>query len=120
MPRVEELIKREITSILQKDLCLPGLGFMTLTRVVVSKDLHTAKIFVSVYGSKEIQKKTLDDLNEASGSIHHILKPRLRIKYVPNLKFIPDHSAEYSDHISRRLMEIKKLDQDKEKDSNRE
>jgi len=112
MPRVEELIKREILLILQKDLFVPDLGFFTLTRVHVSKDLQEATVSVSVFDSKVVQDKTLKELNKAGRSIKRILKPRLHMKFIPNISFILDHSAEYSDHISRRLMEIKRLDEE--------
>lgn len=111
MPRVEELIKRELISILNKDLCLPEVGFITLTHVHVSKDLKQAKVYVSVFGNEKKQNTSINALNEQSQNIYQILKPRLRIKYIPNLVFILDHSAEYSDHISRRLLDIKREDE---------
>lgn len=114
MPRVEELMKRELITILNKDLCLPNLGFITLTRVQVSKDLKIARVYVSVFGDPEKQQKTIDELNGHQKNIYQILKPRLRIKYIPNFTFILDHSAEYSDHISRRLMDIKRMDEKEE------
>lgn len=112
MPRVEELIKREITSILNKDLCLPNLGFITLTRVQVTKDLKMAHVYVSVFGDPKKQASTMQILNEQSHTIYHLLKPRFRMKFIPNVTFVLDNSAAYSDHISRQLMDIKRLDKE--------
>ncbi len=112
MPRVEELLKREIISILSKDLCLPNLGFITLTRVQVTKDLKMAHVYVSVFGEAKKQESTIQTLNEQAHTIYHLLKPRFRMKYVPNVTFVLDNSAAYSDHISRQLMDIKRLDKD--------
>lgn len=117
MPRVEELIKRELISILTKDLCLPGVGFITITRVHITKDLKHAEVFVSVFGDEKKQEETINILNSQGKNIYQILKPRIRIKYIPSFSFILDHSAAYSDHISRKLMDIKRIDsEDKDKD----
>lgn len=113
--RVGELIKREISAILLKDLVIPDLGFVTITKVKVTRDLQQAKVYVSIYGAQEAQENAMRRLIEHSGEIHQILKPRLRIRYIPNLEFIQDTSAEYSDYISRRLMEIKRQDEERKK-----
>lgn len=113
--RVGELIKREISAILLKDLVIPDLGFVTITKVKVTRDLQQAKVYVSIYGASEAQENAMRRLSEHCGEIHQILKPRLRLRYIPNLEFVQDTSAEYSDYISRRLMEIKRQDEERKK-----
>ena len=50
LDRVNQLIREEISTLLQRELKDPRLGFVTVTEVETSKDLRTAKIFVSVLG----------------------------------------------------------------------
>ncbi len=116
MPRVEELIKREVSLILTKDLCIPEIGFITITYVSVSKDLKHAHIHVSVFGDEKKQEKTLKLLTSQAHNIFQILKTRIRMKYIPHLTFYLDHSAEYSDHINRRLIDINKEDKENPED----
>src|SRR5262249_32400431 len=48
LDRVNQLIKEEVSMLLQRELKDPRLGFVTVTEVDTSKDLRQAKIFVSV------------------------------------------------------------------------
>ena len=50
LQRVNQLIKEEISHLLQRELKDPRLGFVTVTEVDVAKDLRTAKVYVSVLG----------------------------------------------------------------------
>jgi ribosome-binding factor A len=50
LDRVNQLIKEEISTLLQRELKDPRLGFVTVTEVETSKDLRVAKVFVSVLG----------------------------------------------------------------------
>ena len=109
--RVEELLKREISAILLKDLEIPGLGFITITDVKATRDLQQAKVYVSIYADQEKREHALQQLKSHSREIHQILKPRLHMRYIPNLEFVLDTTAEYGDYIARRLMEIKKQDE---------
>ena len=51
--RLDMIIQREISNILQFDLKNPKLGFVTVTDVQCSKDLSVAKIYVSFLGKQE-------------------------------------------------------------------
>ena len=50
LDRVNQLIKEEISTLLQRELKDPRLGFVTVTEVETSKDLRVAKVFVSLAG----------------------------------------------------------------------
>ena len=50
--RVADLLKREISNIIFKELKDPRVGFVTLTKVDVTADLRLAKIYFSVLSSK--------------------------------------------------------------------
>jgi len=106
--KVNALLKSEISDIISRKIKDPRVGFATITLVEVSKDLHVAKVFVSVYGDDETKKKTLDGLMSASKFIRNELKNRLRIKIIPEIVFKIDTSMEDAMHIFKLLDELKK------------
>jgi ribosome-binding factor A len=55
--RIGELIRHEMGQILLEELKDPRIGFVTITHVVVSPDLHYARIVVSVFGTDAQKKK---------------------------------------------------------------
>ncbi len=107
--KVAEEIRREVGMILQKEVHDPRLGFTTITRVELTPDLRFARIFFSVYGSEGQWKLTQDALGHASGFIRRLLGDRLNLRFVPEIAFKPDHSAEYSIIIEEKLSEINSL-----------
>lgn len=104
--RLAEEIKREITDIVRTQLKDPRISeFTSIMRVEVSNDLRHAKVFVSVYGSEENQKKTLDGLKRATGFIRSELGKKMRLKYLPELSFYLDSSIEQGIKITQLIKE---------------
>ena len=68
--------------------------------------MRYAKIYVSVLGDEDTRKSTLEGLKKAAGFIRRELGKRLDIRYIPELKFVSDHSIEYSVEISKKLNEL--------------
>ena len=66
LDRVNQLLKEEISHLLQRELKDPRLGFVTVTEVEVSKDLRAGKVYVSVLGTEEAWRSSLQAL-EAFG-----------------------------------------------------
>lgn len=105
--RVEEAIKQEVGSIMQNELKDPRIGFATVTRVEMSADLKYAKIFVSVLGKQDNDKSTFTALEKAKGYIRRLIAQRLQLRFVPELSFREDNSAEYSVYIAQKIDELK-------------
>ena len=118
--RINQLIKEEISELLQRGLKDPRLGFVTVTEVDVSKDLHHAKVFVSILGSEDDWRATLDALESASGYIRHWLRENLRLRYIPELAFRPDRSMAHAAHIQELLMRLKSQDTGESPTENKE
>lgn len=104
--RVGDLIKREISQMLQRELKDPGIGFVTITGVEVSADLKRAKIFYSVLGDENSKKKSASALKRACGFIQHEIGKRLRLKHIPEISFQFDASVEYGAHIEELIQKI--------------
>jgi ribosome-binding factor A len=105
--KVEQLIKEQISNIFLHKLSNMHLGFLTVTNVKVSADLKIAKIYLSVL-EKEKRHFVLDKLNYNVGQIRSELAHRIRIKFVPELKFFIDDTLDYVEKIEGLINEIHK------------
>lgn len=118
--RVGDQIKREISEILQKEMRDPGLGFITITAVEVSADLKQASAFYSVLGTEEQKRNSGLALQRAAGFIQQQIGKRIRMKYLPRLRFQYDQSLEYGEKIDRLLNQIKSKSQDEKENEKRD
>lgn len=106
--RVGDVIREEIASmILRGEIKDPRIGFVTITKVVLGSDMKAARVFFSTIGNAEDVEKTRAGLESASGYIRRILAKRLKLRHIPSVGFVFDHSLEYSDRIERVIKEIK-------------
>ena len=105
--RVAELIKQEISKLLQKGLKDPRIGFVTVTGVEVTKDLRNSKVYVSVFGDEQAKRDSMAGLNAANGFIRRELGKHLHLSHTPEIIFKFDKSVEYGAHINQLLHRIK-------------
>ena len=112
--RVEEAIRKEVSLIIHDELKDPRIGFVTVTRVELTKDLRNAKIFYSVLGKEEDCKKTKLALDSALGYIRSLVAQRINLRFATELMFHEDYSTEYSIRIEEVLNKIKELDQSRD------
>jgi ribosome-binding factor A len=104
--QVGDLLRDEISFLIQRGLKDPRIGFTSITRVDVSPDIRYATVFVSVLGTEEEQSETLVALNSASGFIRHELGPKLTMRNIPTVSFRLDRSMEHAENVARLLREI--------------
>lgn len=104
--QVGEFLREELTDIIRREVSDPRIGFFTVTRVDVPPDLRSARVFVSVLGTDEEREATLTALRSATGFIKHHLRPRLRMRQIPDLDFRDDRSMEYAETIGRVLRDL--------------
>ncbi len=109
--QVADAVQQHISYLLQRELKDPRIGFTTVTAVEMSADLRYARIYVSVMGTPEEQRATMDALTSAKGFIRRELAARLDMRFAPDLQIKLDTSAEYSDRIGRLLNELKNEEQ---------
>jgi len=107
LERVNQLIKEEISQVLQRELKDPRLGFVTVTDVEVSKDLRTAKVYVSVFGTEAEWRASLAALESAKGFIRNWLRQHLTLRIIPMLAFRPDRSIAHAASIQQLLTELR-------------
>ena len=91
--RIQELLREELSDLIMRELRDPRLdGLISLTRVEVSPDLTSARIFVSVMSETAEPQEALKALQSASGYLHKELVHRLDLRKVPFLEFRLDTS----------------------------
>ncbi len=106
--RVAEAIKQEVSDILQNELKDPRIGFASVVKVEVTRDLRFARVFVSVLGDEESRQQTLRGLVSGVGFIRSELGKRIRLRHTPELVFALDDSIAHGVRISQLLSELQR------------
>jgi ribosome-binding factor A len=105
MRRVDVAMKAVISDAIAKDLKDPRIGFVTVTGVKTSQDLHHARVYVSVLGGDPERSETMDGLRSAHGFLQRRLADELSLKHTPALTFEYDDSVDRGMRISHLLEE---------------
>ena len=106
LDRVNQLIKEEISTLLQRELKDPRLGFVTVTEVETAKDLRVAKVFVSVLGDERQWASSLAALTSARGFVRNWLRQHLELRVTPDVDFRADRSMEHAAKIQSLLKQV--------------
>ena len=107
MIRINDEIKKEVSTILRGELKDPRVGVITsVLKVDTTKDLKYCKIFVSILGDDEKKEEVMQVLNRASGFVRSLIAKRINLRVTPEIKFILDDSLEYSFKIDKIIREI--------------
>ncbi len=97
--RVADQIQRELSELIRDELKDPRVPDMvTVASVEVSKDLSSAKVYVSAItaeiavpeGEADPRVELVDGLNQGSGYLRKLLGGRMRLRSTPMLKFFYD------------------------------
>ena len=105
--RLNNLIRQEISELLQRQVKDPRLGsFIAITEVSISSDLRFAKIFVSHIGNEVEKQETMNALASASGFFRRELAQRLRIRRIPELSFQWDDTIERGAHLLELIDQV--------------
>lgn len=84
----------------------PGIGFVTITRVVVTSDLQQARVHYTALGDDKARRESMRALQRATPFLRRQLGSRLRLRRTPELQFFFDESIERHDRIERILQEL--------------
>lgn len=105
--RLNSLLKEVISEVIRNDVRNPHVGsLITVTRVDITKDLHHAKVYISVIGDEKEKTETLMALNTAAGFIAVNASKKVVLRYFPNLNFILDDSVDKHMRIENLLEKI--------------
>ena len=103
--KIEAILKREIGTIILRDVEIPIDRIMTIMEVSVTKERYHAKIFISVFPDR-LFDDTLEILNKNIYYIQKTLNKRLKIKPVPQIVFKTDKEAKEMAKVNEILERI--------------
>ncbi|HDL2136739.1 TPA: 30S ribosome-binding factor RbfA, partial [Mannheimia haemolytica] len=109
---------KEVAVILQREVKDPRIGMVTVSDVEVSRDLAYAKIFVTFLFDNDAEaiKQGMQGLEKASPYIRTLLGKAMRLRIVPELRFIYDESLVEGMRMSNLVSSVIKNDEEKHKE----
>jgi ribosome-binding factor A len=117
LDRINELLRREISTVLQRDFEFGG-ALVTVSGVEITQDLREAKVFIGVicgYGAK-----VLEQLSQKRNLIQSRIAKRVVLRCTPVLDFRLDTSAARGVDMVNVLDEVEKLPKAPEEDDEEE
>ena len=106
--RVAEAIREEVTTFLAEDARDPRIiGLVTVTGVDVTRDLRHAKVYVSVMGSDDERRATMQGLESAAGHLRTRIGRALRLRVAPEIAFRYDDTVSRAARIDALLAEVR-------------
>ncbi|WP_043318970.1 30S ribosome-binding factor RbfA [Microbulbifer sp. HZ11] len=123
--RVADAMRRELARLIQHEVRDPRVGMVNVNDVEVSRDLTTAKVFVTLVGEDDRSKIdiSMEALNKAAGFLRTQLAKEIQIRTIPRLQFRYDETSVRGQHLSALIDKAVKSDQkksDDDSDSNSE
>jgi ribosome-binding factor A len=101
MTRINELIKREIGTALFRIMGEQrfDLSAVTVTKVITSPTLRSAKVLVSIRDHEGERDGMLAALRSHRGDLQKLIARNITLKYTPKIEFALDTSIEKGDHV---------------------
>ena len=105
LERMNEILKREIISLIKKESKDPRLTNLLITDLEISRDLSHAKVFFSIAKNQDISevKKALD---KASGFFRTKLSKSVNLRHTPKLNFIFDPTPDKVDRLEELISKL--------------
>ena len=108
--RVNNQILDILGDILVKHIDLSHIGFVTFTKIDVSRDLRSAKVYYSVLNQKLSMDQMDVEINKFRKPFKKYLAPELTMKHTPDLRFYFDDTYEYTEYVSKLINNLDKGD----------
>lgn len=106
--RVAEAIRTEVATFLNQDVKDPRVvGLVTVTGVDVTRDLRSAKVFVSILGSDAERAATFEGLASVASHLRPRIGRALRLRLAPEITFKQDESIARAARIETLLSQLK-------------
>jgi ribosome-binding factor A len=103
--RIADLIKRELTWILRKNMLDPRFQKISINAVTVSRDLAYADLLVTPFIDESAQEY-IELLNKASGHLRYELAQKIKLRTIPKLRFKYDQNTQRSVHLQQLIDQV--------------
>ena len=102
--RVNEMLRSEISNLLSREIKDPRVaGVISITEVVASSDLRSARVYVSVMGQDSDRKAAMDGIRSAASFLRRELRNRINLRHAPHMTFVLDDSIEEGERVLRLI-----------------
>lgn len=108
LQRVRELLKREIGEVIRRELPVAEAGLINVNDVMVSADLHSALVYVGIFGTDQQKKRGAAMLHKEQKRIQGLVGHAVVLKYTPKLRFVVTDSIEKGNRVLEILEELDK------------
>lgn len=99
------MLQRELGEMFQREgKSRYGGALITVTKVNVTKDLSLARVFLSLFATKD-KKQLMETIKYHTGETRFNLGKRIKnqVRHIPELEFFEDDSLDYIDNIDNLL-----------------
>lgn len=105
--KTAELIRRELSEILQREIQVAQGALLTISGVRVTADLGLAKIYITLFPDTRLEQ-TVEHLNTQQWEVRNALARRIRnkLRKMPEVRFYADDSLQevaYMEEIFKQL-----------------
>jgi ribosome-binding factor A len=106
--RVADAVKDTVAKIVLTELSDPKIGFVTVTRCHITRDLKNATVFFSIMGDEKTRQQSFEHLQGARGYIRRRLGQMVVFRALPELRFKLDDLLAHEMHINEIISELHK------------
>ncbi|HOC94775.1 MAG TPA: 30S ribosome-binding factor RbfA [Candidatus Cloacimonadota bacterium] len=107
IPRLQEELKKLFNITLSQKLRDPKLDWVTITDVVLSKDLRYAKVYFSHYMNPASHEEIREQLIKTSGYLKKQIAGAHVMRTIPELTFFYDDTEDRAEKVDKLLASIK-------------
>ena len=108
--RINTQLQGELSTLIREELSDPRVAGVTITAVDTSPDLRNARVNVSLLGDDARLAQAVAGLNHAAGKLRSGLSRRLKIRRVPELRFVADLALRQAERVSALIGEAMRRD----------
>ncbi len=110
--RVGSQMQRELSTLVRDGLKDPRLGGMvTIQEVRVVRDFSHAKVYFTAMGSETDNAEITKIMNKSASFLRHELGHRMKLRTIPQLKFVYDDSIKHGSDLSAMIDQAVEIDQ---------
>lgn len=107
--RINQLVREEVTKIIDRELEFPEQAMVTITRVAASRDALHANVYFSALGIPP--DAVLAVLQKNIYHIQQMVNRRLKMRPVPKIRFAPDAEEAKRERVEKSLAAAKREEQ---------
>ena len=104
--RIGERIREDLSELIQRDVNDPRLTGLTITDVIVDRELMYADVYVSALVGSSHSSQILHGLDHAQGFLRSELARKINLRHFPRLRFHWDATLEKGERIDRLITQL--------------